>query len=78
MVEFKIKVNRERTAYIPKEIFAVLGSDLTAIANRCAVILYSEGTAAEDVLRSLQIISDDLKHAQKLKQKEASSRDSRN
>ena len=69
MVEFKIKINPEqRLAYIPKEIYAALGSDLKAVCNRAAVVFYSEDTNIEDVIKSLEIIQADLKHALTLKQ----------
>lgn len=71
MVEFKIKINQEqRLAYIPKEIYEVLGSDPKAVANRTAVLFFSDKTELEDVIKSLQIIEADLKHALQLKQKE--------
>jgi len=71
MVEFKIKINPEqRLAYIPKEIYEALGSDLKAVCNRTAVVFYPENTAIEDVVKSLEIIESDLRHAIKLKQKE--------
>lgn len=68
MVEFKIRINPEqRLAYIPKEIYEVLGSELRAVADGTAVILYPENVAIEDVLESLEIIQANLKHALKLK-----------
>lgn len=71
MVEFKIKIHPEqRVAYIPKEIYQVLGTDPKAIANRTAVVFFPENTAIEDVAKSLEIIQADLKHALHLKQKE--------
>ena len=71
MVEFKIKIHPEqRVAYIPKEIFEVLGISPKAIANRTAVLFYPENTAMEDVAKSLEIIHADLQHAIQLKQKE--------
>jgi len=70
MVEFKIKIHPEqRLAYIPKEIYEALGSELKAVANRTAVILYPKNTDIQDVLKSLEIIQADLQHAIKLQQK---------
>ena len=67
-MEFKIRINPEqRLAYIPKEIYEVLGSELKAVANRTAVVFYSQNSSIEDVLESLEIIEADLKHALKLK-----------
>ena len=63
MVEFKIKVHPEQhLAYIPKELFKMLGPHLTAIADQAAVVFFPENMKAEDVLRSLEIIMADLKH----------------
>jgi len=73
MVEFKIKVHPEqRLAYIPKEIFETLGTKLTAVPNRAAVLLYPQGTAIKDVVRSITIIKQDLEHAVELEKREAS------
>jgi len=74
LVEFRIKVNPEqRLAYIPKEIFEVLGSDLKAVGNRTAVIFYPESATIKDVLISLKIIRADLRHALQLEEKETKS-----
>jgi len=71
MVEFKIKINpKQRLAYIPKEIYEVLGSHLKAVGNRTAVIFYPENATIKDVLKSLAIIRADLKHALQLEKKE--------
>ncbi len=73
MVQFKIRVNEaQHTAYIPRQVFEVLGVNLTAMANRCAVLLFPEETSTEDVMQSLQIILDDLRYAQQLERKKAS------
>ena len=67
MVEFRIKINPEqRLAYIPKEIYEVLGSDLKAVGNRTAVIFYPENATIKNVLKSLRIIQADLEHAYQL------------
>jgi len=70
MVEFKIRINEaQHTAYFPKEIYKALGSELRAVANRCAVIIFPENTSTEDVIRSLEIIKADLEHAKQLQHK---------
>lgn len=67
MVEFRIKINPEqRLAYIPKEIYNALGPELKAVANRCAVLMFPENISVADVLKSIEIIKADLKHAQQL------------
>ena len=69
MVEFRIKVNpTARTAYLPKEVFNVLGASATAVTSREVVILFPQNTQLEDVLKSLQIVAEDLEY-QQLKKK---------
>lgn len=68
MVEFKIKVNPDQhVAYIPKEIYEALGPNLTAVANRAAILVYSEGTTPENAIKSIEIIKADLQHAVDIK-----------
>ena len=67
MVEFRIKINPEqRLACIPKELYEVLGHETKAVANRRAVIFFSENATLADVLKSLEIIRADLKHGLEL------------
>jgi len=64
MVEFKIKVHPEqRVAYIPKAIVEAIGHNLKATPNRAAVLLYPENAPIKDVLKSINIIRQDLEHA---------------
>jgi len=71
MVEFKIKINaKQRLAYIPKELVSVLGFEVKATANRVAVLLFPESADYKNVLRSVEIIADDLRHALALQAKE--------
>jgi len=73
MVEFKIRINPEqRLAYIPKEIYQILSSEVKAVGNRTAVIFYPINVALKDVLKSLEIIQADLKHALSLQKKKFS------
>ena len=70
MVEFRIRVHPEqRVAYIPKEIVEAIGHDLKATPNRAAVLLYPENALIRDVLKSLNIIKQDLQHAAALSEK---------
>jgi hypothetical protein len=63
MVEFEIKINAEQhSAYIPKEIFATLGTKVKAVPNRAAVVLFAEDLSLTDVLKSLAIIRADIEH----------------
>jgi len=63
MVEFDIKINAEqRSAYIPKEIFAFLGTKVKAVPNRAAVVLFAEDLSLTNVLKSMEIIKGDIEH----------------
>lgn len=72
MVEFKIKINpTQRLAYIPKEIYEILGSRLKATPNRTAVLLYPEDMPIKDVVKSLEMIRRDLEHGIELSKETA-------
>ena len=62
MVEFSIKVNeKQRLAYIPKEIVRIFGLQLCLLPDAAAAIVYSTNTNLEIVIRSVEILLDDLK-----------------
>ncbi|MDI6814086.1 MAG: hypothetical protein QMD10_11195 [Desulfitobacteriaceae bacterium] len=62
MVEFTIKVHlAQRQAYIPKEIVEALGTRLKAKPDRYAMVIYPEGMNPELVIKSLEILLDDLR-----------------
>lgn len=62
MVEFRIKVHpKQRQAYIPKEIVEALGLNLRAKADRYTVILYPKDIDPALVIRSLEVLLDDLR-----------------
>ena len=64
MVEFQLKINEKQgTSYIPKEIREILGTEIKAVPNRVAVLLYPKNMTIEDVVKSLGTIKRDLKHA---------------
>ena len=66
-MDFHIKVHKEqRVAYIPKSLFEILGTTIKATPNRAAVLMCSEDTSIDDVLKSLDIIKADLLHAKEL------------
>lgn len=72
MVEFELKIHQKQgTAYIPKEIRQALGTEIKAVPNRAAVLLYPKNMAIKDVVKSLAIIKEDLEHAVELEEKEA-------
>jgi len=63
MVEFKVKVHPEqRLMYVPKEIYQTFGSNLKIIANHFAAVFFREDTSLADVIRSVEIVLEDLKH----------------
>jgi hypothetical protein len=76
MVEFRIRINPEqRLAYIPKEIVEAIGCELKATPNKAAVLLYSQNISVKDILKSLDIIRQDLEHGLELsKDKETQQR----
>ena len=67
MVEFDVRINKQQgTAYIPKEIRKCLGTELKAVPNRFAVLLYCKDLSTQDVIRSLLVIKQDLEHCVEL------------
>lgn len=67
MVEFKIKIHPEQgIAYIPKEIREATGTELKAVPNRTAVLLFPKNVPVKDVAKSLTIIKQDLEHSAEL------------
>ena len=62
MVEFDIRVHpKQRQAYIPKEIVETLGYRWKVTPNMKAIAAYPKDATIETVIRSLEIILDDLK-----------------
>ena len=72
-LDFEIKINKkQRLAYIPKSIFAILGPVARATPDRVAVLLCNNKTTIDDLLTSLDIIKADLLHAKELHKAEES------
>lgn len=66
MVQFKIKINqKQKLAYIPKEIVEALGFKLIAIPNTKTLILYPEGEGFPRIIESVKIILRDLELSMK-------------
>jgi hypothetical protein len=66
MVEFKVKVHPEqRLMYVPKEIYQTFGTNLRMVANYFAAVIFREDVELQDVIRSLEIILQDLRHREK-------------
>jgi|GEM_PF-5164032 len=61
MAEFVVKVHPKlQLAYIRDELFRVLGTEPRAVSSRRGVFLYPKGADLKEVLRSLEIIRQDL------------------
>ena len=72
MVEFELKIHEKQgTMYIPKEIRKALGTEIKALPNRAAVLLYPKKMSIKDVVKSIIIIKDDLELGVELEGKEA-------
>jgi hypothetical protein len=68
-MEISIKINKKRQlAYIPNTLFKILDTNVKAVPNRAAVLLFSEKTTIDEALTSLDIIKADLQHAKTLQQ----------
>ena len=67
MVEFNLTINKkQRTAYFNKKITDTLGYNLATQLNASSGVIYSKDTKKCDVIRSLEIILQDLKHQAEL------------
>jgi len=70
MVEFKLTVNKkQRTVYINKKIVDAFGYELGAQLNATSGVIYPINANKDDVIRSLEIILDDLRHQAEIEQK---------
>jgi len=70
MVEFNLTVNKkQRTAYFNKKFIDALGYDLLAQLNATSGVIYPKDADKEDVIRSVEIILEDLKHQAELEKK---------
>lgn len=58
--------------HIPEELREVVGPDAKIIAGTAAVILFSAGTSYADVLRSLEVIQEDIRFRLSKEKSEAS------
>jgi len=62
MVKFRVKANPSGQYYFPKEVRQELGEELELICNAKAGVIYSANIPLEQVLRSIEVIQEDLKH----------------
>ena len=70
MVEVTIKSWQQGRYYFPKHLQNILGAEAKATPNQVAVAVYSKDADKDDVIRSLAIIIEDLKHQKQLEAKE--------
>jgi hypothetical protein len=63
MVRFRVTVNSQASIYLPGPVREELGSRrLQLLGDAKAVIIYPEGTDLQEVLRSVEILTLDLRH----------------
>jgi len=71
MVEFVIRVNQQRTAYIPKEIVEGLGYDWVMVPDTKAAVIYARQCNLETAIRSVEVILESLRLRLANQQKES-------
>lgn len=70
LVEFNLTINKkQRTAYFNKKIVDTLGHALNAQLNASSGVIYPKNANKSDVIRSVEIILEDLKHQAELEKK---------
>jgi len=70
MVELKTKMASSGQVYIPKELREPFGRELTILPNAAAAVIFRTGTNYEDILVSLRIIIEDIRHRIELQRKQ--------
>jgi hypothetical protein len=61
MVEFVIRVNQQRTAYIPKEVIETLGYEWLLVPNAKAAVVYPRQCDLKTAIKSVLVIVKGLK-----------------
>lgn len=70
MVEFNLTINRkQRTAYFNQRIIDTLGYELIAQLNATSGVFYPKDASKQDIIRSVEIILEDLRHQVELDKK---------
>ena len=69
MVELRSKLSEAGVLYIPKGIRDCFGRDVRIVSNATAALFFPQETDYEDVLKSLDIIRQDIEHRKILKEK---------
>ena len=72
MVELKTKITKTGVLYIPKEIREAFSRDLKIISGVKAALFFPANAEYEDVLRSLEIITAELRFRIEISKKENS------
>jgi bifunctional DNA-binding transcriptional regulator/antitoxin component of YhaV-PrlF toxin-antitoxin module len=71
MVKFRTQINPHGQVYLPKEIREELNAkQIEILGNARAIVIYASGTEPSEVLRSLRVVVEDLKHRRELAEKE--------
>jgi bifunctional DNA-binding transcriptional regulator/antitoxin component of YhaV-PrlF toxin-antitoxin module len=71
MVQFKLKMDRNRKVYIPKAMREAGFTDtLELIPNAAAAVVYPSGTSLKQVQKSVQVILQDIQNRIKMAQEE--------
>jgi bifunctional DNA-binding transcriptional regulator/antitoxin component of YhaV-PrlF toxin-antitoxin module len=69
MVRFHAKINSQGQVYFPEEIRAELNTkELELLGNARSIVIYPKGTHPSEVLRSLKVVIEELKHRCDLEQ----------
>lgn len=62
MVKFKVHSNPQGQYYLPKEVREELGKTLNLMCNTKAAIIFNEDTPLDQVLKSVEVLAQDLKN----------------
>jgi hypothetical protein len=76
MVEFVIRVNQQRTAYIPKEVIETLGYEWLLVPNAKAAVVYPRQCDLKTAIRSVLVILKGLRLMLTAQQEEGEGHDS--
>ena len=60
-MEFVVRVNERRTAYIPKEIVENLGFDWFLVPDTRAAVVYARQCDLETVIKSVEVVLEGLR-----------------
>lgn len=69
MVELRTKITESGVLYIPKELRDAFGRDMKIVTNCVAALFFPANAEYADVLKSLEIITLDVKQRDEMKRK---------